>query len=183
MTALEARDLVRVPSLLSLLRIPLAAAFPFFIERPAAAIAILCAAGASDVLDGWYARRFHQTTATGAIVDPVTDKIFVLTVALTLVVTGKLSIPILLLLGTRDIGELPLVTWLALDKRMRDRVHETTSNVLGKAATALQFATVVAAIAGAPAPAVLAAAVSTAILGAAAAIGYWRTTRQQLRSA
>jgi phosphatidylglycerophosphate synthase len=179
----NARDLARVPSLLSLARVPLAAAFPFFVAKPAAAIAILVAAGASDILDGWYARRYRQVTAIGAVVDPITDKIFVATVALTLVLSGTLSLPLALLLGTRDVGELPLVTWLALDKHARHRLPQNASNVLGKAATALQFATVVGVIAGIHGTYAFAAALLTGLMGIAAALGYWMTTLSQIRSA
>jgi phosphatidylglycerophosphate synthase len=37
------------------------------------------------LLDGWYARKFGQVTATGAAIDPSTGKVFVLTVVGTLV--------------------------------------------------------------------------------------------------
>ena len=100
----QARDLMRVPGLLSLSRMPLATAFPFAVIRPVLAFCILIGAGLTDVLDGWYARRFHQVTATGAVLDAVTDKLFVLTVAITLVVTGQLTASSVLLLSTREIG-------------------------------------------------------------------------------
>jgi phosphatidylglycerophosphate synthase len=80
MGAYRARDLLRVPSLLSLARLPLAAAFVLLVDRPPVLVLVLVAAGVTDVLDGWYARRFDQVTATGAVVDPITDKLFVLTV-------------------------------------------------------------------------------------------------------
>jgi CDP-diacylglycerol--glycerol-3-phosphate 3-phosphatidyltransferase/cardiolipin synthase len=66
----RARDLVRVPGLLTLMRVPLAAAFPFVLGRPLVALGVLAAAGLSDVLDGWYARRFGQVTPTGTALDP-----------------------------------------------------------------------------------------------------------------
>ena len=67
--------------------------------------------GMSDVLDGWYARHFRQVTPTGCVVDPITDKLFVLTIAITLVTTAKLSVGAVVLLSTRELGELPLVLW------------------------------------------------------------------------
>lgn len=71
------RDLVRVPSPISLLRLPLAVAFAWAIERAWWPVGILVIAGLSDVLDGWYARHFGQTTKTGAVLDAVMDKVFV----------------------------------------------------------------------------------------------------------
>ena len=146
MGVFRARDLVRVPGILSLTRVPLAAVFPFVVERPAAAVAVLLAAAVSDVLDGWYARRFGQVTPTGSLIDPVTDKIFVLTVVVTLV-GGRYLAPLdVLLLGTREVGEMPLVLWLALSREARSRrAAGTTANVPGKVATVLQFGAAAAA--------------------------------------
>lgn len=168
----QARDLVRVPSLLSLARIPLAVAFPF---APSAeiAFAILVTSGVTDVVDGWYARRYGQVTATGAVVDPITDKIFVATVVVTLLVRAKLAWWSLILLGTREIGELPLVAWLALSHHARRaRAEQPAANVPGKLATALQFGTVSAALLGAPRVDLWTYA--TAVMGTIAAILYWR---------
>jgi CDP-diacylglycerol--glycerol-3-phosphate 3-phosphatidyltransferase/cardiolipin synthase len=147
----RARDAVSIPSLISWTRLPLALAFPQAIHDPTLAIAILALAGASDVLDGWAARRFGWVTPMGAVVDPVTDKLFVLTVVLTLVYTHKLPALSVLLLGTREIGEAPLVVWYAFSERLRrGRVRAPMANVTGKLATVLQFATVALAIVGSP---------------------------------
>ncbi len=169
----DRRDLLRVPGLLSLSRIPLAVAFPFVVDEPLVAFGILVAAGLTDVLDGWYARRFDQVTATGSVLDPITDKLFVMTVAMTLVVTGHLSIPTVVLLSTREIGELPLVVWLALSSRARrSRVEQPAANVVGKVATALQFVSVSAALFHASHPSL--SVYATALAGATAAVTYWR---------
>jgi cardiolipin synthase (CMP-forming) len=168
----RARDLLRVPGLLSLSRIPLAAAFAFSVTRPPLALAILAVAGFSDVLDGWYARRYGQVTPTGAAIDPVTDKVFVLTVAVTLVATQALSPTELLLLSTRELGELPLVTWVALSPRARrSRAANASANLPGKLATLLQFATVAAALFHASI--LYAMILGTAAAGLLAAIVYW----------
>jgi CDP-diacylglycerol--glycerol-3-phosphate 3-phosphatidyltransferase/cardiolipin synthase len=134
----ELRDAWRGPSLVSLARVPLAALFPCFVDRPAAAIAILLAGGLSDALDGFWARRTGQVTATGAMLDPITDKIFVLSVAMTLLATGRLSALELLLLAAREALELPLVAWRALAKRPDAPPHTV---VPGKLVTWLQFLT------------------------------------------
>jgi cardiolipin synthase len=173
----RARDLLRVPSLLSLARLPLAACFPWVVARPLAAFALLAAAGMSDVLDGWYARRFRQVTATGSAIDPLTDKLFVLTVAITLVVKSKLSAGEVLLLSTREIGELPLIVWLLLNDRARGaRAEQPGANVPGKVATAAQFAAISAALFGVQHVAVCVAL--TSIAGAFAALTYWKRALQ-----
>jgi cardiolipin synthase len=168
----HARDVVRVPGLLSLARVPLAAAFPFAVDRPAAALAVLAAAGLSDVLDGWYARRYGQVSATGSVLDPITDKVFVTTVAITLVVTGHLSLLEVVLLSTREIGELPLVIWLASSpEARRARAEQASANLPGKLATALQFVSVAAALFRFAHVAICVDA--TAAMGAFAALSYW----------
>jgi cardiolipin synthase len=166
------RDLLNLPGMLSLSRIPLAAAFPLLLERPAAALAVLVIAGATDLLDGWVARRYGLVTATGAALDGVTDKLFIMTVAVTLVVSGRLPLEVVLLLSTREIGEAPLVAWFVLSPRARARRAEHPSaNALGKIATTLQFVTVAMAIARATAFGPL--VIATAVAGAVAAISYW----------
>ncbi len=130
----SARDLLRVPGLLSLTRIPLAAGFPLTIEHPRWSIALLVVAGLTDVADGWYARRFGQATPTGAILDGVMDKLFVVAVVITLVASKDLSIAEALLLGTRDLGP--------------HRSFLPTANWAGKLATFTQFVAVVAVLLG-----------------------------------
>jgi cardiolipin synthase len=147
MEVYRARDLASVPGLLSLSRLPLAAAFPFVLGRPVLALAVLAASGLSDVLDGWVARRFGQVTPTGAALDPITDKLFVTTVAASLVVGGYLSLLDVVLLSTREIGELPLVAWLAVNRDARARrAGHPSANLPGKLATALQFGVATAAL-------------------------------------
>ncbi len=178
----RARDLVRVPGLLSLSRVPLAAAFPFVLGRPLAALAVLTAAGLSDVLDGWYARRFGQVTPTGTALDPVTDKVFVTTVAVSLLVGGCLSVVDVVLLSAREIGELPLVAWLAFNHEARSRrADHPSANLPGKLATALQFGTATAALFHLPHLAWLIGA--TAAVGALAAASYWQREIRALRAA
>jgi CDP-diacylglycerol--glycerol-3-phosphate 3-phosphatidyltransferase/cardiolipin synthase len=176
----RARDLLLVPGMLSLARIPLAVAFPFCVGSPYIALAILALAGATDVLDGWYARRFDQVTPTGSVLDGITDKGFALTVVVTLLATGRLSPVSLALLCTRELGELPLVAWLALSHRAR-RAHaeRASANAAGKVATVLQFASIASVLfAGAHTDAWITA---TAIAGAIAAASYWRRSLEWAR--
>jgi CDP-diacylglycerol--glycerol-3-phosphate 3-phosphatidyltransferase/cardiolipin synthase len=162
----------------------LAACFPLVVDVPLVAFAVLVLAGVSDVLDGWVARRYGLVTATGAALDPITDKLFVLTVAVTLVSSGHLSLGEVLLLSTREIGELPLVAWLSLSRRARQaRTEQEMANVPGKLATLLQFLTVGWALFHQPRLDLWIGA--TAIAGTAAALSYWtralRATRRQRR--
>lgn len=168
----RAADLGRAPNLLSLARIPLALLFPFASRSVPASLLVLGLAGLTDVLDGWLARRLRAETAIGAVIDPVADKIFALTVMVTLLVEQRLpgwGIPALML---REILEAPLLAWVLIRRhRLREPVGETRANVPGKVATVAQFAAVIAAIA---LPAWLTPAlVVTAAAAGAAGVLYW----------
>lgn len=136
---LRARDAVRLPGIISLTRVAFAIAFPFAVGRVPFAIALLAAAGASDVLDGWVARRRHEETATGAVLDAAADKVFVLTVVLALLVRGQLTALEVLLLSTRELFEAPLLLWEATHRARAAADEERRALPLGKLTTTLQF--------------------------------------------
>ena len=78
-----------IPNAISYLRIVAALALPFV---PAAAVLWLVVfAGVSDWLDGWIARRFDATSPTGALLDGIADKLFVLSAVVTLLNAGRLT--------------------------------------------------------------------------------------------
>lgn len=169
-----AEELSLPPNVMSLLRLPLAAVFPFTAKSREAALAVLAVAGLTDVLDGWLARRGGQVTATGAVLDPVADKVFALSVVATLVARGKLPPWGIAALLTREILEAPLLAWVLLGRspRRADDLDDVRSNVPGKVATVAQFAAVMTAI---EAPALLPAALGmAAVTGAVAGVAYWR---------
>ena len=161
-----------LPNVLSALRIPLAALFPFVATRPALALAVLAAAAVSDILDGWLARRLGHATPTGALVDGIADKVLGASVLLSLVAYGLMAAPLALLLATREIGEFPLALHVLARRSERLADVDRRANVLGKLATALELATVVAVVVRAPHVTLLVA--PTAAVGAVAAISYWR---------
>jgi CDP-diacylglycerol--glycerol-3-phosphate 3-phosphatidyltransferase/cardiolipin synthase len=118
-------ELWRAPNLVSLLRVPLAVAFPLVAHTPAAAITVLGLAGATDVLDGLLARRLGAVTALGAVIDPVADKIFALSAMGSLLALHRLpwwGVPALL---ARELFEAPLVVW-----GLRRRLHGERAPVL-----------------------------------------------------
>jgi phosphatidylglycerophosphate synthase len=134
---LHARDALRLPGIISLARVALAVAFPFALGRVSVAVALLAGAAASDVLDGWVARRRHEETATGAILDAAADKIFVLSVVLGLVLRGRLGALDVVLLSTREIIEAPLLLWEVTHRARTE--GERRALPLGKITTTLQF--------------------------------------------
>jgi cardiolipin synthase len=70
----QAKPLFRPPDILTAIRLPLAAAFVAVEDNPVR-LAIVIAAGVSDVMDGIWARRLGGSRL-GAILDPICDKAF-----------------------------------------------------------------------------------------------------------
>ena len=168
----RARDVVGVPGLLSLARLPLAVAF-VVVTDPWARVGVLAAAGISDVLDGWYARHFKCATPTGAALDPVTDKLFVTTVVVTLILEGAMPLWSILVPSIRAIAELPLVAKFAASRRARRaRADPPKANLGGKLATLAQFVVIAAAMLRYEHTQALLGVAGA--FGVAAAIGYWR---------
>ena len=77
--SMAAETIWNVPNLLTLSRLPLSALLFVCISLEAwfAALLIFIIASITDVLDGWYARKYQQFTAFGRVFDPLIDKIMV----------------------------------------------------------------------------------------------------------
>lgn len=175
--ALNIRDALCLPGLLSLLRVPLAVIFALVVDRPFAALAVLVAAGSADVLDGWVARRYGLSTATGAALDPIADKLFVVTVVITLLAHHALSIDGVVLISARELAELPLAIWFFVRRHAGARpIERPTANVPGKIATVMQFVTIGWALFRAPG--LFAWIGATGVAATVAAITYWRRELQ-----
>lgn len=85
-----------IPNILTIFRLlllpPLVALFFLPFEWAAWTCLTLYMIGAlTDFLDGWIARRFHMTSEFGAMMDPIADKIFVVTIMLMLVAVGRIE--------------------------------------------------------------------------------------------
>src|SRR5438093_3617656 len=108
-------------------------------------LAIVAVAAASDVLDGFLARRFGGSRA-GAILDPVVDKIFVASAFLTVWRRGSLEGYELAGVLLRDIVAVAafLGTWLLR------RPVALPARAGGKAVTIAQLLTLAAAILDSP---------------------------------
>jgi len=135
-----------VPNALTLLRILLIPVFVLLFYLPvswahAAAAAVFALAAITDWLDGYLARRLQQTSPLGAFLDPVADKLMVVS-ALVLIVEADpnpwLSIPALVIAG-REITISALREWMAeVGARAQVAVSE-----IGKFKTAAQMVAIV----------------------------------------
>lgn len=84
------RRLLDLPNLLSMSRVVLAAIFPFA-RRPLSQAVLIGLAAISDFLDGWIARARHTASKWGALLDPITDRVFVIVALATYVFIGALT--------------------------------------------------------------------------------------------
>jgi cardiolipin synthase len=147
---------VSVADYLSLVRIPLGVAFVLVAGDTLLAMTVLVVAGLSDVLDGWVARRQRAQGAgdegsdrgvsdrrqhRGDWLDPLCDKLFVVSVVTGLYLARRPPVLWLALLLTRE--SLQLVAMMAL--RLVPPLHRMSrdfdyrAHPIGKATTVMQF--------------------------------------------
>lgn len=96
----------QIPNLLTLARIAAVPVLILFLYegRYGAALAVFMLAGITDGLDGWIAKRFKCVTRLGSILDPLADKILIVSTYVMLVLAGDLPFWLILLIGFRDLG-------------------------------------------------------------------------------
>jgi len=126
------RELLLLPNLVSLVRIPIAFAMVYCISREGASAIIAAAilmilAGVSDALDGYLARRLGQVTPLGIALDPIADKIFAGILVLGLIVYREFPVWLALAIVGRDL--LILIVGLII---MRGKRLSLPSNLTGK---------------------------------------------------
>lgn len=113
---------------------------PLRVANTGAAV-IFVAAAVTDWFDGYLARRWNQTSAFGAFLDPVADKLMI-TVTLFLLVqshpTALLAVTGAIIVG-REIGISALREWMAV-LGMRSQVRVA---MLGKLKTVMQIVAIV----------------------------------------
>jgi cardiolipin synthase len=83
-----------VPNAISVLRLAGAPGFCWLLldDHRSAAFVLLAALGATDWVDGWIARRFDQQSVLGAVLDPIADRLLLLTAAVTLLAEGVVPV-------------------------------------------------------------------------------------------
>lgn len=98
------------------------------------AFLVVLLAGAFDILDGYIARRYGMTTSLGAMLDPLADKLMMLAVFLSLLISARISIWAGLAIIIRDLG---MIIGSAI---FHFRGKKTVpANLMGKATTVLYY--------------------------------------------
>lgn len=149
--------MINLPNLLTLLRIVLIPVFVlfFYLDIPngkVIATAVFALAGFTDWLDGYLARKMELTSAFGAFLDPVADKLMVAT-ALVLIVDSNptnysglwVALPAVVIVG-REITISALREWMA----EVGASAKVAVSMMGKIKTTAQMMALVLLIYGAP---------------------------------
>src|SRR6201995_5110187 len=78
------------------------------------AFALFVAAGISDAVDGFLAKRFHMASELGAYLDPLADKALIVSIYVSLGIAGALPISLVILVVSRDIMIISgfMMSWL-----------------------------------------------------------------------
>lgn len=174
-----------IPTTVTLLRIALIPVLvlvfylPWEHARPAAAL-IFAFGAATDWLDGFLARRLNQTSAFGAFLDPVADKLMV-AVALVMLLEASpgagLAVPSAIIIG-REIAV------SALRERMAEMGRGATVavNMVGKLKTTCQMAAILLLLYHAPLFGLPTLATGYVLLYIAAALTLWSMMIYLLRA-
>jgi cardiolipin synthase (CMP-forming) len=79
-----------------------------------AAFFLFLAAGISDAVDGFIAKRFQMASELGALIDPLADKALIVSIYVALGIAGALPISLVILVVSRDIMIISgfMLSWL-----------------------------------------------------------------------
>jgi CDP-diacylglycerol--glycerol-3-phosphate 3-phosphatidyltransferase len=174
-------SLAQIPNALTVLRLALIPVFVALVlaadgERSWAAALVFAAAGITDQVDGWLARRWHVESSFGKYADPLADRLMIDAAVVLLWLDGRLPWVALAVILARD-GLLVLGTPAAMR-----RGYDFSVSFLGKTATWVLYAALFAVLVtneGADWPLVLFwSGVALAIVAAALYVGaVWRTVK------
>jgi len=130
-----------LPNSISLSRLVLALGF-VLISGAWERVAIIVVAGFTDFIDGWIARHEKEETETGALIDPLADRVFVFVAISVYLVEGRFTAGQYFIFLSRDIATAvgflvaKIVPWL--------RPAVFRARMLGKIVTVLQLIALVA---------------------------------------
>ena len=125
--------IILIPLIIGSYYLPASCLGPFTPDVLACFVFVLAAL--TDWLDGFFARRLGQTSAFGAFLDPVADKLMVSAALLMLLQLGRITALIALIIIGREIAISALREWMA-ELGMRQSIAVSS---IGKIKTAAQM--------------------------------------------
>jgi cardiolipin synthase (CMP-forming) len=132
---------MNLPNYITLLRIIL---IPFFINLMiygyyGSALTVFAVACITDALDGLIARLTNTKTELGAFLDPIADKLLIISAFVTLVLLGMLPVWLVMIVVSRDV----ILVLGSIVLYYSDHVFTARPSIVGKATTLLQLIVVV----------------------------------------
>lgn len=129
---------MNLPNLISIGRILLVPLVVWLIVSNAYLAAFLCflIAGISDGVDGYLARRYGQRTELGAYLDPLADKLLLVSIFVTLAMLKIMPAWIAILVASRDV----MIVGAVLLSRLMDKPVRMAPSMLSKVNTVAQIA-------------------------------------------
>ncbi len=103
--------IVAIPLLIAVYYLPTTWATSY--ERDLIATVLFCSAALTDWADGYLARKLNQTSAFGAFLDPVADKLMVAAALIILVQLGRADAIVAMIIIGREITISALREWMA----------------------------------------------------------------------
>ncbi len=131
------RTVMNLPNYITLFRVVL---IPFFINLMVygyyrEALAVFVLAGVTDAFDGVIARLMKAQTELGAFLDPMADKLLIISAFVTLVLLGKLPVWLVIIVVSRDV----ILALGSLVIYLMGHGITVHPSLIGKATTVLQL--------------------------------------------
>lgn len=131
---------INIPNILTLVRILLTPVFIILLLKSQFTLAlfVFSMAGISDALDGFIARYFNQRTVLGAYLDPMADKLLLLSAYISLGILGSVPEWLAVIVISRD---LIIILGIAI-LTITNKPYEVRPSVVSKLTTAIQISTI-----------------------------------------
>lgn len=127
---------MNVPNMITLSRFALIPLFLYlYLDGYAvAALITVLAAGFTDMLDGYIARRSGQITIAGSLLDPLADKLMMLAIVTALLIVGTIPWEAVAVMAFREIGMIVSATFFHFRG-----MKTVPANAFGKATTIVYY--------------------------------------------
>lgn len=99
---------MNIPNVLTIIRLLMIPMFVYYFFSPMEygiriAILVFAAAGLTDILDGYVARRYNLVTRLGIVLDPLADKLMLLTVLVSITMKNQIPFWIIVVVAIKEI--------------------------------------------------------------------------------
>lgn len=131
---------MNIPNALTLVRFLLLGLYPFLYFNKGMpynkiwAFAVFLIAGLTDALDGYIARRYNLITKWGKLMDPLADKLMLLTVLGCYFIDGIIKLWVILIIALKELLMIAGAAFL-----LKNRKVVVQANIYGKLATFLFY--------------------------------------------